>query len=348
MANSVPNIVSGRIDNNQESILVSVIDQFPVYLVQDNVGVPYFQPMFRDPTTGLATFRNFASRVLISISQNSTGPGSAVKIESRTKPYLGEFRVSTSASRIFAPSTTSDLPTQIPLETFDYDQSNLAVCGFLYVLSQGLSFYYSQTWSPTPTSQSVTALPTVVIDNFFVFPVSGLVDHEGNLVNSQEPIFDAIYNDILGKQSEAFYFTNYDAWKIGSGLPFHYSITGECQGGGVGSCPTRAICERGIDAVFHCQYSYSALCKITATSPLIVIIALCLAVVMVTVSWRHHVKHGKGRDLTADEASKGNWVIFGALAIMFLAIFGVVMFINFGAAGLDWWMKTVCPVSREK
>jgi hypothetical protein len=106
MANVVPLVVSGEVGPTQKSILMTIVNNQPYYLVSDLDKTPYFQPLYQDVGTGLAVFNQFATRVIVNIASRGRAGETAMKIsESDTSR---QFVVDPSTKRIIAPASSAE------------------------------------------------------------------------------------------------------------------------------------------------------------------------------------------------------------------------------------------------
>lgn len=275
MANIFPIAVSGQISPSQETILMTVVNSSPYYLVTDSAGIPYFQPLFQDPNTGLAPFKTFSTKVQVQLGNSP--PNFFVAI---TDLLLGKFIADTSSLRIVNPNSPASGTTQIPLTPLTYLDPGLVTCGYEYVLSGNMQFFLTNVWSATPNSQSVSALPTTTVNSFYVFPISGLIDQQGKPASSD--IYTVIYNDVLGITPSSFLFTDTQAYHIGLAEPFQFCPDSKCGPGCFGLCGGKYQgCDRNKDLTFSCATSVSAVCKFLATLPFVGLTLLCLIIFLV-------------------------------------------------------------------
>lgn len=288
MANTIPLVVSGQVGSTQPSIIMTLVNSVPYYLVTDANNIPYFQPLYQDVTTGLAVFEQSASRVSVAVG-NALG-GSFAIISELTIPG-GPFLVDPTLFRVIAPGPASSGSPSIPIETLSYTDTSLVACGYQYILANQVLFYISANWSANPGAQSIASIQLLPPTNsFFVFPIDGLYGSDGK--PSSSDVFTAIYNDIIGKTATTFFFSNYDAYRAGAGEPFYYCPTSVCGPSCFGTCNGQySGCYRLKDLSFSCNIGASTSCKILSLLPFMIPILICLiafAIVFFTNKEAHH------------------------------------------------------------
>lgn len=268
MANIVPLVVSGEITSSQICLLMSIVGNTPYYLVHDVAGIPYFQPLFQDPSSGLDVFTASASRVLVTIGPRASAQISAVITDVSVAPFAGRYLTNTTINRVIAPNSSSAGLPQIPIEAVGYQNPNLVACGFAYTLANNVTFFLSTNWYPNPEAQSIGAIssPTESANSFFVFPISGLINSLGLPATSS--VFKVIYDDVLGKTVDEFLFTSFAAYQAGAGSPYQYCAVGGCGPNCYGTCGTTGkydSCNRMKDQTFECSINVTWKCKILAS-----------------------------------------------------------------------------------
>jgi hypothetical protein len=294
MANIVPLAVSGQIGPTQLCLVMTIIDATPYYLVTDIAGIPYFQPIYQDVSTGLAIFSTNATRATVTIGARGTNDGISTTI---TEKGHGPFLVDPNSSKIVAANSIASGSSLIPIEPISYINPGMVTCGYNYVLSNSVSFFISTNWSATPNAQSISniqQLPTPA-NSFYVFPTDGLYNNKGEQTSD---VFTVIYNDILGKGPGTFLFTSYQAYQYGAGIPFYYCAKSQCGPNCFGQCNGKYEgCERMKDDTFSCGIEASATCKILAVLPFLlpaVISFLTFFIIFLTSKYaRRHPTTGR-------------------------------------------------------
>lgn len=346
MANLIPLAVSGEIASSQPCILMSIVDATPYYLVSDVNGVPYFQPLYQDPSTGLSVFIQFATRVTVSLGIRPTGNTVLISVIGK-----GSLLIDPTIGRIIQPGNPAGTTTAIPLEPVSYRDSYLVACGYEYVLDQGLRFYLTDNWSATPNSMSINSIPSATTLSFYVFPVEGLVNDRG--LPAGDSVFKTIYNDVLGKVTDTFLFSSQAAYLVGNGSPFQYCSNSACGPNCFGLCSGQYVdCNRQKNQTFACSVEVSPLCKFLSILPFMVPTLFCIiafAVILARVRYHHPVTKVKlSAPLANYHLTRGVRITLVVL-IMIPAVLCLIMILiaTVGTNSANLYMRRICAVTNE-
>lgn len=348
MANIVPLVISGAITQaTQDCIVLSVVDSIPYYMVIDRNGIPYFQPLYFDPAQGLEVFTNNATRVTVALSVSASNY--AMTITSLDKNFPGAFQVNHDINRVVAPGSVRSTDGIIPLEFSKIaGKDNVVACGFQYVLEGDVRFYLTKTWYSNPSSQSVGSIPTDVANNFYVFPVKGVVDSQKQPADSL--VFPTLYNDVLGIKPLSFLFSSLDAWNAGAGLPYQYCTVTPCAPTCLGVCNNSyAGCKRhGKDNNFQCVIDVSPRCKAVISS-FFLVPAFILMIVFAVIFFRskkHNARAGylttPGQEFAMSRPTKITLAVIGSLVALLIMIMLILVFSN--SESVETSIEKTCSV----
>lgn len=345
MANIVPLVVSGSINATQSCIVMSIIDATPYYLVTDINGVPYFQPLYQDVSTGLSVFTASAVRVTVTIASGY----SVVMTNLSSKIGIGQpFLVNNSIARVVQPGTTGGGTTSaIPIEALTYSDPTLVACGYEYIMINSVQFFLSNNWSATPNSLSVNAMPVSSTLSFYVFPVDNLINSAGQSVSEQ--VFKNLYDDVLGLATDKFFFSSYEAYLIGNGSPFEYCSDSSCGPTCFGLCGNQGSyinCNRQKNLTFQCSVEVSVLCKFLAILPYLIIMLISLiAFTIIFIRGRQHqvVGHVSSSSATKFTMTRGTKIaLVVTIAIPAITCIVMLLIASVGTDTANRYMRFVC------
>lgn len=348
MADVLPLAVSGEIQVTQTCILMAVVNSTPYYLVTDINGIPYFQPLYQDVTTGLAVFSDSAARVRVSIG-NKSGVTS-VQIVNLAKDHGGEFRLDPTILKIVAADNPSSNNSLIPIEKLSYATSSLIACGYQYVITGGYGFFTTTNWSANPNQQSINLVaqqpPTT---GFYVFPVDGLYDNTGKPTSTT--VFTAIYNDVLGKTAQTPLFTSQAAYEVTGGTPYYFCADSSCGPLCYGLCSGQFNnCMFTKNQQFMCAIGVSAKCKVLALLPFLIpifllIIGLFILVFASKYSHTHALTGARHHVYSMDLRTQ---VIAGVMIGLMVILTVIVLALSFvDTNASNWYLRKVCSLSGE-
>lgn len=253
----IPLVISGSVSPTQPCIMMHINNNSLYYLVLDINKVPYFQPLYSTPGTGGDVFQNFSEEVIVTIgfSQDKNNVTCSIKgVKEETKNFSVNAANQITA---FDPALSS----QIPMYNPTFADPTLLACGRQYSLKSPVAFLITDSWSNTPNSRSVQNISVFTASNFYLFPTQGLINSSGN--PSKITAQAAIYQDAVSSLGgDVYLFSNQDAYNIGRGSPFSYSLDGNCDLNTFGKCNGNYNnCIRKENENFECTNSVSAGCK---------------------------------------------------------------------------------------
>lgn len=345
MSNIVPIVISGQIAVNQTSILMSIIDNTPYYLVADINGVPYFQPLYYDVNVGEAVFASSAARVRLALSAIGGEQRTVTITNIAAPPVGGDYIVDVTTRRVIAPRSLSTGIPGIPIEDFKYLDPTLIACGYQYTLDQDYRFFLTDTWYPNPGAQAIASIATSTSGNFYVFPVEGVVDALGMPADSI--VFSTIYQDVLGIKPAAFLFSSIAAKNAGAGLPYQFCSVTQCGPDCYGLCNGEyPDCHRQFNETFACSVEVSPSCKALFTLPFLAVMGLFLIGFFVVLYRVRHNHKIAGRPATGNFAyamplSSKIWLaatMFGAVAVCIV----LLLLISLDSATVDSTIRRYC------
>lgn len=358
MDSVIPLVISGQVLPTQASILMTIIDNAPYYLVTDIAGNPYFQPLYQDVTTGLDVFTQFAARVTIALGARQGNNNSAV-ITNLKPPGVGNFLANPLLLKIVAPNSISNAVAIIPIAPLSYKNPGLVACGYEYIMEEGYGFYVTTNWSPTPNTQAIASLQQVdPARGFYVFPVEGLVDSNGNAATTTA--FSAIYNDVLGKTLETFLFSSSDARSIGQGEPYYFCADGKCGPGCFGTCArgqsNNCIRLKDKNMNFVCLVGPSTTCKVIALLPFMVPLIICIiAITVVFLTSKKMVRRslpgndGPGHTIRKEYVvtRKSKILVCSLAAVIVILIIVMMIMACLDNGGSNAYLKAICKTTGD-